>query len=89
VKDAVPGDIFGTLHGEGQPNREVDSGEWIAYPREPDTECEVWQRAVVAVDVLSQVQTETSKPGQPLTLEPPPLHFTVELRGHCLWQKVV
>src|SRR5690349_10879362 len=24
-----------TLHGEGQPNREVDSGDWNAYPQDP------------------------------------------------------
>src|SRR5512132_4406851 len=22
-----------TLHGEGQPNREIDSGDWVAYPQ--------------------------------------------------------
>lgn len=77
-----------TLHGEGQPNREVDSGEWIAYPQESDAQCEARQRAVVAAGVLSPVQTSTSKPGQPMTLQLLPLLATVELRGDCLWQKV-
>ena len=87
-----------TLHGEGRPNREVDSGEWIAFvshdkddgcwPQEPEGQCEARQRAVVAAGVLSPVQTSTSKPGQPLTFQMLPLLFTVELRGNCLWQRV-
>ena len=78
-----------TLHGEGRPNRELESGEWIAYPQDPDAQCEARQRAVVAAGVLSQVQTSTGKPGEPLTLQMPPLLFTVELRGNCLWQRVL
>jgi hypothetical protein len=77
-----------TLHGEGRPNREVDSGEWIAYPQEPEGQCEARQRTVVAAGVLSPVQTSTSKPGQPLTFQMLPLLFTVELRGNCFWQRV-
>jgi hypothetical protein len=29
----------------------------------------------------------TGEPGQPLNLRLPPLLFTIELSGHCLWQK--
>ncbi|HKV21341.1 MAG TPA: hypothetical protein VJR50_20080 [Mycobacterium sp.] len=78
-----------TLHGEGQPNREIDSGEWVGQPQDPDAQCEARQQTVVAAGVLSTVQTSTGKPGESLTLQMAPLLFSVELRGNCLWQRVL
>ena len=76
-----------TLHGEGQPNREIDSGDWMAYPQALGDQCKADQRAVVRAGELSPPQVVTGEPGQPLKLRLLPLLFTVDLSGYCLWQK--
>ena len=76
-----------TLHGEGQRNREIDSGDWIGFPQEPGSRCNAEQVAIAATGGLSPPQVSTGAPGQPLRLRLQPLLFTVELNGNCLWQK--
>jgi hypothetical protein len=77
-----------TLHGEGQRNREIDSGDWIAYPQSSDGQCRAAQLDIGGAGERSQPQVSTGEPGQPLKLRLLPLLFTVELTGDCLWQKV-
>jgi hypothetical protein len=77
-----------TLHGEGQPNREIDSGEWTGYPQAADSRCEAAQLDNTAAGERTPPRVAAGEPGQPLTLQVLPMLFTVELRGYCLWQKV-
>jgi hypothetical protein len=77
-----------TLHGEGQPNREIDSGDWIAHPQTSDGQCKAEQLDLRGAGERTQPQVSTGAPGQPLQLRVLPLLFTVELTGNCLWQKV-
>jgi hypothetical protein len=77
-----------TLHGEGQRNREINSGDWIAYPQDSGSRCNAEQSVVVSAGTLSPPQVSTGEPGQPVKLRVLPLLFTIELSGHCLWQKV-
>ncbi len=77
-----------TLHGEGQRNREIDSGDWIAYPQTSDGQCKAAQLDLRGEGERSQPQVSTGEPGQPLKIRVLPLLFTVELTGYCLWQKV-
>jgi hypothetical protein len=77
-----------TLHGEGQPNREIDSGDWVAYPQAADSRCEAAQLDNTAAGERTPPQVSAGEPGEPLTLRVLPMLFTVELQGHCLWQKV-
>ena len=76
-----------TLHGEAQPNREIDSGDWIATAQNPGSQCQAEQVAIADTGSLGPPQMATGEPGQPLMLRLQPLLFTVELTGHCLWQK--
>ncbi len=76
-----------TLHGEGQPNREIDSGDWTGYPQDPDGRCTAEQAAIAPAGGLTQPQRSVGEPGQALRLRLQPLLFTVELTGNCLWQK--
>jgi hypothetical protein len=76
-----------TLHGEGQRNREINSGDWTAYPQDPDASCTAQQLAVVDAGELGAPQLSTGEPGQPLRFQVLPLLFTVEMSGYCLWQK--
>lgn len=77
-----------TLHGEGQRNREIDSGDWVAYPQAADSPCEAAQLDNTAAGERTPPQVSVSEPGEPLTLRLLPMLFTVELRGYCMWQKV-
>jgi hypothetical protein len=77
-----------TLHGEGQRNREIDSGQWTGYPQADDSRCEAAQLDNTAAGERTPPQVSTGEPGQPLRLRVLPMLFTVELRGYCLWQKV-
>ena len=70
-----------TLHGEGQPNREIDSGDWIAYPQAADSRCEAAQLDNTAAGERTPPQVAAGEPGQPLTLRVLPMLFTVELQG--------
>ena len=36
------GTVVLTVHGEAQPNREVDSGDWLATPQDSGTRCVAW-----------------------------------------------
>lgn len=75
------------LHGEGQANREIDSGDWVGTPQDATSQCKAEQVAVVSVGTVGAPQVSTSEPGQPLKLTLQPLLFTVELSGNCLWEK--
>jgi hypothetical protein len=77
-----------TLHGEGQRNREIDSGDWIGSPQEPDSRCSAAQLDVVAAGDRTPPTVSAGEPGKPLHLQLLPLLFTVELSGNCLWQQV-
>jgi len=77
-----------TLGGEGQRNREIDSGDWIAYPQTSDTQCRAAQLDLTGEGERTPPQVSTAEPGQPLKLRVLPLLFNVELQGYCLWQKV-
>ena len=75
------------LSGEGMRNREINSGDWIAYPQDSGGRCNAEQLAVVSAGKLSPPQVSTGEPGQPLNLRVVPLLFNIELSGNCLWQK--
>jgi hypothetical protein len=77
-----------TLHGEGQRNREIDSGGWTGYPQADDSHCEAAQLDNTAAGERTPPQIAVGEAGQPLTLQLLPMLFTVELRGYCLWRKV-
>ena len=77
-----------TLHGEGQRNREIDSGQWTGYPQADDSRCEAAQLDNTAAGERTPPQIAVGQGGQPLTLQLLPMLFTVELRGYCLWRKV-
>ena len=76
-----------TLHGEGQRNREINSGDWIAYPQDSGSRCTAEQLVVVSAGELGPPQVSTGEPGQPLEFRVLPLLFTIEMSGNCLWQK--
>jgi len=76
------------LHGEGQRNREIDSGDWIGTPQDPSSQCKAEQVTVVSAGTVGAPQASTGEPGQPLKLKLQPLLFTVELGGYCLWERV-
>ena len=75
------------LHGEGQRNREIDSGDWIGTPQDSSSQCKAAQIAVVSAGTVGPEQVSTGEAGQPLKLQLQPLLFTVELSGFCLWAK--
>src|ERR1700752_4472075 len=75
-----------TLHGEGQRNREINSGDWTGYPQDAASRCGAKQLVVVSAGKLGAPQVSTGEPGQPLKFRALPLLFTIELSGHCLWQ---
>jgi hypothetical protein len=76
-----------TLHGEAQRNREIDSGDWIAEPQDAASGCVATQTRVVEAGGVGPPEVSSGRPGQPLTMRLRPMLFTVELSGHCLWQK--
>jgi hypothetical protein len=77
-----------TLHGEGQRNREIDSGDWTAYPQDSGSRCTARQLTVVSAGELGAPQVSMGALGQPLYFRVLPLLFTIEMSGNCLWQKV-
>lgn len=77
-----------TLHGEGMRNPEIRSGEWMATPQDPETQCTATQVAVVRAGVVGLPQIATGAPGQPLSLQLLPNLFSVKMEGNCLWTKV-
>ena len=74
-----------TLHGEGQRNPNVESGNWTATPQDPAGRCRAEQRVVVSPGVLGTPTVSESAPGQPLSFQVPPRLFTIILSGNCLW----
>ena len=76
-----------TLHGEGMRNPNVASGQWIATPQEPGSQCRAEQQTVVSPGVKSAPQLSEGRPGQPLSLQLLPSLFSVELGGYCLWTR--
>ena len=76
-----------TLHGEGQRNRELDSGDWVGDPQDPGARCTAQQQAIADAGGLTPPQLANGEPGRPLTLRLQPLLFTIELAGYCLWEK--
>lgn len=77
-----------TLHGQGQRNREINSGEWTAYPQDSGSSCTARQVVLVTAGELTEPQATTGQPGQVLRFRVPPLLFTIELSGNCLWRKM-
>jgi hypothetical protein len=78
-----------TLHGEGQRNPSVQSGNWTATPQDPNGQCRAEQQSVVSPGVLSPPQISEGKAGQPLSFQMVPRLFTIALSGYCLWEKTV
>jgi hypothetical protein len=78
-----------TLHGEGQRNPSVQSGNWTATPQDPASQCRAEQQSVVSPGVVSPPQVSESKAGQPLSFQMVPRLFTIALSGYCLWERVV
>ena len=76
-----------TLHGDGQRNPSVTSGEWTATPQDADSRCRARQQTVVSPGVVSPPQVSEGKPGQPLSLTLLPRLFSIELSGYCLWTR--
>jgi hypothetical protein len=76
-----------TLHGEGQRNREINSGDWTGYPQDGAGQCVAEQTVVLGAGDLGPPQVATGAHGLPLRFQLLPLLFTVELSGNCLWQK--
>jgi hypothetical protein len=76
-----------TLHGEGQRNREIDSGDWTGYPLQPGGQCTVQQMSIAEAGGTTPPEVSTGEPDQPLRLQLRPLLFTVVLGGSCLWQQ--
>jgi hypothetical protein len=76
-----------TLHGEGQQNREIDSGNWVGVPQDPASACSARPVAIADTGGLDLPQESTGEAGRPLLVRLQPLLFTVELTGYCLWQE--
>jgi hypothetical protein len=76
-----------TLHGQGMRNPSVESGNWIATPQDPGSQCRAEQKTVVSPGVVSQPQVSEGEPGQPLSLQLLPRLFSIEMSGYCLWTR--
>lgn len=75
------------LRGQGLRNPEMMSGRWTGYPQEADGRCSAEQVEVVRAGDVGPPQLVTGEPGQPVDVEVSPTMFSIELSGHCLWQK--
>lgn len=76
-----------TLRGEGTRNYNLRSGDWIALPQDPDSQCIEEQIAVVSAGVVSSPQVETGATGQQLSFRVLPNLFSITMKGYCLWRK--
>jgi hypothetical protein len=76
-----------TLHGEGQRNPNVESGDWTATPQDPAGRCRAEQQVVVSPGVLGAPAVSESAPGEPLSFQVLPRLFTITLSGDCLWAR--
>jgi hypothetical protein len=77
-----------TLRGEGTRNYNLRSGDWIALPQDPDSQCIEEQIAVVSAGVVSSPQVEAGATGQQLSFRVLPNLFSIMMKGYCLWRKV-
>jgi hypothetical protein len=77
-----------TLRGEGTRNRNLRSGDWIALPQDPDSQCIAEQIAVVSAGVVSSPQVEAGTTGQQLSFRVLPNLFSITMKGYCLWTKL-
>ena len=77
-----------TLHGEGTRNYNLRSGDWIALPQDPDSQCIEEQITVAGAGVVSSPQVETGATGQQLSFRVLPNLFSITMTGYCLWSKV-
>jgi hypothetical protein len=77
-----------TLRGEGTRNYNLRSGDWIALPQDPDSQCIEEQIAVVSAGVVSSPQVEAGATGQQLSFRVLPNLFSIMMKGYCLWTKV-
>jgi hypothetical protein len=77
-----------TLRGEGIRNHNLRSGDWIAVPQDPDSQCIAEQIAVVSAGVVSSPQVDGGATGQQLSFEVLPNLFSITMKGYCLWKKV-
>jgi hypothetical protein len=76
-----------TLRGEGTRNYNLRSGDWIAVPQDPDSQCIAEQIAVVSAGVVSPPRVEAGAPGQQLSFRVLPNLFSITVKGHCLWSR--
>jgi hypothetical protein len=77
-----------TLRGEGTRNYNLRSGDWIALPQDPESQCIEEQIAVVSAGLVSSPQVEAGTTGQQLSFRVLPNLFSITMNGHCLWGKV-
>jgi hypothetical protein len=76
------------LRGEGTRNYNLRSGDWIALPQDPDSQCIAEQIAVVRAGVVSSPQVVAGEKGQQLSFRVSPNLFSIMMKGNCLWRKV-
>jgi hypothetical protein len=77
-----------TLRGEGTRNYNLRSGDWIALPQDPGSQCIEEQIAVVGAGVVSSPHVEAGATGQQLSFQVLPNLFSIMMKGYCLWRKV-
>lgn len=77
-----------TLRGEGTRNYNLRSGDWIALPQDPDSQCIEEQIAVVSAGVVGSPQVEAGATGQQLSFRVLPNLFSIMMKGYCLWRKL-
>ncbi|MFZ0903930.1 MAG: hypothetical protein WAN71_08655 [Mycobacterium sp.] len=77
-----------TLRGEGTRNHNLRSGDWMALPQDPASQCIAEQIAVVSAGVVSSPQVEAGATGQQLSFRVLPNLFSITMKGYCLWGKV-
>jgi hypothetical protein len=76
------------LHGEGTRNHNLRSGDWVAVPQDPDSQCVAEQVAVAGAGVVSSPEVESGATGQQLSFRVVPDLFSITMTGYCLWSKV-
>jgi hypothetical protein len=76
------------LHGDGRRNPVIESGDWNATPLVPDGRCRAEQLPVVPGVGLGPPRIDEGPPGQVLNLQLLPRLFSIDMTGHCLWEKV-
>ncbi|WP_231997426.1 hypothetical protein [Mycobacterium sp. 1245111.1] len=77
-----------TLRGEGTRNYDLRSGDWIALPQDPDSQCIEEQITVVGPGVVSSPRVKAGEAGQQLSFRVLPNLFSITMKGYCLWSKV-